>query len=502
MSDNPVYIAQLLNVLQEAGPSIVLRRREQDVTGAALRDLVLRYARSLREFGVGRGSLLGLFAPNTPDAIAVRYAAHVLGAATVYLSNLPTNAAREALIRQISPSLLVLFDETAGLIGSNCEVPCVSVGVDMPRAAGRLDTLANEASADPIACAAVADDLAVVSSSGGSTGLPKGSCRTFRSYSAMVTAPPAAERIQLVNGKLAYLSQVLVDMTLLGGGRVILEDAYEAAATLAAIEAERITDLFLVEPQLFDMMDHADVATRDLTSLRSLVHIGASAPRSLRLRASRRLGPVISHAYGASEMGLVSVLAPAQYRESDPNVFASAGYVRPGVDIRFRRNDGGLVEPGQVGSIEVRSPAMADGYRNNLALTAEKFRDGWYGSGDLGRLDEQGRLHILGRAADAQLSGGRLVMPTDIEDALCSLPSVKYAVAVRDAASKITIAAVVAWPGMPIHRAACRHAVARRFGSGIAASLVMVRVDRMPLTEQGKPDRSAIAQLGRTSLAA
>ncbi len=250
------------------------------------------------------------------------------------------------------------------------------------------------------------------------------------------------------------------------------------------------------------MMDHADVATRDLTSLRSLVHIGASAPRSLRLRASRRLGPVISHAYGASEMGLVRVLAPAQYRVSDPNVFASAGYVRPGVDIRFRRNDGGLVEPGQVGSIEVRSPAMADGYRNNLALTAEKFHDGWYRSDDLGRLDEQGRLHILGRAADAQLSGGRLVMPTDIEDALCGLPSVKYAVAIRDAASKIVIAALLAWPGMPIRRAACRQAIARRFGAGIAASLVMVRVDRMPLTEQGKPDRSAIAQLGRTSLAA
>jgi fatty-acyl-CoA synthase len=502
MSNDPVYIEQLLKVLQRSGRSVFIRHRQRNFTGTMLRDLIYRYARSLRALGICRGTLLGLLAPNTPDAIAIRYAAHVLGAAAVYLSIPPTAAAREALIGQIRPDLLVLFPETAGLVDRTSGVPFTTIGVAKPGALARLDVMAASAPADPLDIQAMPDELAVVSSSGGSTGVPKGSCRSFRSYSAMVSAPSSTDRIQLINGKLAYLSQVLVDNTLLGGGRVVLQDAYEAGPTLAAIEAERVTDLFLVEPQLFDMMDHPDADRRDLSSLRSLVHIGASAPKSLRLRAHERLGPVIVHAYGASEMGLVSVLSSAEYVGSDQDTLTSAGHVLPNVGIRFRSDDGRLVERGAVGTIEVHSSAMADGYRNNPALTASSFCDGWYKTGDLGRLDRHGLLHILGRAADAQTVDGQLVMPTDVEDALCSLPSIKYAAVVRDGETGLTIAAAMAWPGMSIDGAACRHALSRRFGAGFAASVAIVALDRMPLTEQGKPDRSAIKLLGRASLAA
>jgi acyl-coenzyme A synthetase/AMP-(fatty) acid ligase len=76
--------------------------------------------------------------------------------------------------------------------------------------------------------------------------------------------------------------------------------------------AGRITDLFLAEPQLFELMDHQDVDRCDLSSLRSPVHVGALAPPVLRERARRRLGPVVGHTYGASEMGMVSALRPAE----------------------------------------------------------------------------------------------------------------------------------------------------------------------------------------------
>ena len=243
-------------------------------------------------------------------------------------------------------------------------------------------------------------DVAVIVSSGGSTGVPKGSWRTFAAYSAMVGVPSPADRRQLVNGRLAYLSEVLVDITLLGGGVVVLKDGYEAADTLATIEAERITDLFLVEPQLFELMDHPDVASRDLSTLRTLTHIGASAPPTLRLRARTVFGPVLVHTYGASEEGLVSVLSPAEYDPAFPERFTSAGRILPHVEVRLRKDDGTLAGPGEVGGIEVRSPGMAQGYRNRPDLEAAAFRDGWYRSGDLGRIDGDGYLHVLGRAVD------------------------------------------------------------------------------------------------------
>ena len=101
----------------------------------------------------------------------------------------------------------------------------------------------------------------------------------------------------------------------------------------------------------------------DLSSLRSLTHIGASAPKSLRLRARKRLGPIIGHAYGASEIGLVSALAPIDHDVSRPKSFTSAGRIQPEVDVRFRQADGRLVDSGGIGIIEVRSPAMASGYQ-------------------------------------------------------------------------------------------------------------------------------------------
>jgi fatty-acyl-CoA synthase len=239
-------------------------------------------------------------------------------------------------------------------------------------------------------------------------------------------------------------------------------------------------------------MDYPDVATRDLSSLRSLTHIGASAPKSLRLRARARFGPIIGHVYGASEMGVVSTLAPSEHDPSRADLFTSAGRTQPGVGVRFRRADGLLAKSGEIGIIEVKSPAVASGYRNDPDFSSLSFREGWYHTGDLGRLDGDGFLHILGRAVDAQEVNGALITPTEIEEALCCHPSIRYAVLIRDAEVNITVAAVVAWPGFSVDDRECRRIIAASFGDAIAASLRILPIVRVPLTEQGKPDRAAI----------
>lgn len=502
MSENQLYIARVIAALTHAGTSTVIRHQGRSISGNALLCLVFRYARVLRQLGIGPGNLLGLFAPNRPEAIAVRYGAHILGAATVYLPNPSSEARRTSLVQTIAPDLVVAFPETQNCLRGCAGMSYATVGFDRAGSIGRIDHLANAALGTAMPVMAQPGDLAVVSSSGGSTGVPKGSCRDFTTYSQMANAPVESGRVQLINGPLAYLSQVLVDAVLGGGGCVVLQDRYVAADTLAAIEAERITHLFLVEPQLFEMMDHPDVGARDLTSLRSLTHIGASAPPSLRLRARRRFGPILEHTYGASEMGLVSLLPAGEHDPSRPGSFTSAGRIRPGVDVRFRRTDGTLAASGEIGAIEVRSPGMASGYRNNPDLTAEHFRDGWYASGDLGRLDENGFLHIRGRAADAQQSGDALVMPVDLEEAICHVPGVRYATVVRDGATGVDIAAIVPGSGLPVDPQRVRQTIAAKFGRDLATSLVMIGLSHIPLTEQGKPDRAAIEALARRQIAA
>ena len=121
---------------------------------------------------------------------------------------------------------------------------------------------------------------------------------------------------------------------------------------------------------------------------------------------------------------------------------------------------------------------------------------GVWGLGDLGLLDRDGHLHLLGRAADIARDGDRLITPTGIEDTLCHLPSVRYAVVVTDPERSRGVAAVEPWPGRVVDAAACRQAVAAAHGAAVAGALVLAPVGVVPLTEQGKPDRAAIRELG------
>jgi acyl-CoA synthetase (AMP-forming)/AMP-acid ligase II len=490
-----VYIDLLLDRLTEAGDTPVLRYQGRDITAEDFLQSIFRYARALNAVGIGRGKLVAMFAPNCPEALAIRYATNLLGAAAIYLSVPSSLQSRSDLLERMNPWLLILFPETAHLLPNGVAAKIAGVGENLTGVSLYLDELAATQASNALASSARPNDLAVIISSGGTTGVPKGSWRTFASYTAMVCGPSRPSRRQLINGPLAYLSQVLVDITLQGGGSVVLEDAYDATRTLATIEAERITDLFLVEPQLFEVMDHPDVGCRDLSSLQTLTHIGASAPPILRRRASERLGAVLTHTYGASEMGLVSMLSPAEHDSSYPERFACVGRIRPDAEVRFRRDDGTLAAPGEAGSIEVRSPAMAGGYYNNPELSAKSFQDGWYLSGDFGQLDAEGYLRIFGRTADLSWNGDALISPTAVEDTLCQLPSVRYAVVVADHHTGSKIAAIVPCPEQPIDLAQCRGAIATRYGVAAAEAFLLLPMNRIPLTEQGKPDRAAIIQL-------
>jgi fatty-acyl-CoA synthase len=117
-----------------------------------------------------------------------------------------------------------------------------------------------------------------------------------------------------------------------------------------------------------------------------------------------------------------------------------------------------------VGSIEVRSPGMAAGYRNRPTEQAAAFVEGWYRTGDLGRLDEQGYLHILCRAVDATWRGGALLAPPVVQDVLCRVPDVGFAVVVVNDGDGEWIAAVAPAWGATVDPDACRAAVATEVG--------------------------------------
>ncbi len=147
------------------------------------------------------------------------------------------------------------------------------------------------------------------------------------------------------------------------------------------------------------------------------------------------------------------------------------------------------------GNIELAGPMLATGYLDAPEETAATFRDGWFRTSDLGRLDGQGRLRVLDRADDVVVTGGLNVAPADVEAVLIGLPGVAAACVVGlpdpEWGERVTAVVVPADPGRPPDPAALR-AAARRLLTGAQAPKEIVLFDSLPLRGLGKPDRGAV----------
>ncbi len=494
----PVYrswVVRMLERFREDPGRVTVRDASRALTAGEFTSMVDRYAWALAARSLGPGDRVALLATESPEALAVRYAVALVGAASVFTPDTGRPERLVRFLRQVHPRLLVVFPETA----PHAQAAAARILSDQTVSIGPvegLEDLAAEALDQPdrpFPGRAQPDDLAVLIASGGTTGTSKASMRSFDAYAALLGDPSEPERKLLTCSAFAYVSQVLIAQTLLGGGSVTLRSRFDPAELLRLIESERITQLSLVEPLLAEFADHPALPETDLSSLRRVSHIGATAPASFRCRLLTRLGPILVNTYGASEIGMVSVLAPPEYSLDHPELLTTSGRPRPGVEVRVVAADGGTAAEGDAGVIEVRLPGMSSGYIGRPGDPA--FRDGWYTTGDLGRLDDDGYLHVLGRAADAREVEGTNVVPLDLEDAACAHPDVVYAVALPGEAAAFGVLALRAH-GSSVSEEEVREHLRRQVVPAAAVGPVVV-VDHLPVTEQGKPDRTIVAELLR-----
>jgi O-succinylbenzoic acid--CoA ligase len=222
----------------------------------------------------------------------------------------------------------------------------------------------------------------------------------------------------------------------------------------------------LVPTQLARLLD-ADPGS--LTGFDAVLLGGAAAPDRL-LRRARAAGVRLVTSYGMTETAGGCVYD---------------GWPLEGTQVRV---DGG-------GRLELAGPMLATGYLDAPEDTAAAFREGWFRTSDLGRLDGQGRLHVLGRADDVVVTGGLNVAPAEVEAVLTGLPGVAAACVVGlpdpEWGERVTAVVVPADPEQPPDLAALR-AAARRLLTPPQAPKEIVLLDALPLRGVGKPDRSAV----------
>jgi fatty-acyl-CoA synthase len=232
--------------------------------------------------------------------------------------------------------------------------------------------------------------------------------------------------------------QILI--VLLTGGKIIIMDRFHPQKALELIQRERITFMFGVPPMLRAMLDRPDFASYDLSSL-ALSATGAMAvPPQLVRDLKEKIGGFVLIAYGATEMagGMFTWATDPEDKQAE-----TVGHMNvvEGMDIRVVNDDREEVAYGEVGEIAVRAPSLMEGYYKREQATAEALdADGWYYSGDLGVIDEQGYVKVLGRRGDLIIRAGANIYPAEIENYLLTHPKIKQAAVIgvpSDAGEKV-----------------------------------------------------------------
>ena len=207
------------------------------------------------------------------------------------------------------------------------------------------------------------------------------------------------------------------------GGAMLTCTHFEAGAALRMIEDEKATVLFAAFPTITAaLVNHPDFARRDLSRVRRVNNV---APPDL-MRQFQDAFPQARQtaAYGLTEVG--GVIAFGHPDDSDEHRARACGTPFPGISIRIADPDtGDEVPAGQRGEITIKGYAVFDGYYKDPAKTAETFRDGWFRTGDLGMVDEDGQIFFLGRLKDMLKVGGENVAAVEIESFISNHPAVK-----------------------------------------------------------------------------
>jgi fatty-acyl-CoA synthase len=195
----------------------------------------------------------------------------------------------------------------------------------------------------------------------------------------------------------------------------------------ALVERWRITNMFTVPTIVKMMTEHPSVDARNHSSLRYLIYAGAPMYREDQKHALKKLGKVLVQYFGLGEVtGNITVLPPALHEPDDgPDVkVGTCGYERTGMQVSVQDDQGREVPPGTTGEICVCGPAVFAGYYNNPEANEKAFRNGWFRTGDLGHMDQEGFLYITGRASDMYISGGSNVYPREIEEKVLTHPAI------------------------------------------------------------------------------
>lgn len=447
------------------------------LTGPALDDIVAALAGALRAEGVRRGDIVAWQAPNWWEVVVLYRACWRLGAIAGPIHHLAGPADVTTMLETLHPTLFFPTEEVRGPDARLSRL--IAGGAPVHRSAARPS------------------DLAVVLFTSGSTGGPKAALHTQRglAYKAQVMA--AAHRLRaddavLMPAPLAHISGLLNAVLIPGVVpiRAELMARWDPDEATAVIEREHIS--FMIGPPTFfiTLMSAPAFTTERVHSLRLVSSGGAGVTPAFVVEATERLGAQVKRTYGSTEAPTITTSTP-----DDPPERARENDGRATGAARLRVSDpatGAARPPGATGELWLRGPELFVGYSDPDRTRAAISR-GWFRTGDLATVDDDGWLTIVGRIKDVIIRAGENIPAAEVEGILEAHPAVRQAVVVgrpHDRLGEQVCAFVVT--SEPFDLEECGRWFRSRGVARFKTPERIVEVAELPVLAAGKPDRAAL----------
>jgi long-chain acyl-CoA synthetase len=493
-------------------------------------DEARRLVAALQGLGVEKGERVGLLLPNVPQFIIAYNAVLAAGGVVVPVNPLnPSEEIRRELEETEAEKLIVLdrllerlpeeplgdliVAEAAGYTPAHVRFSARFRygGVRRPKGALSFEELVKSRPLDLLPEISPGEDLAVITYTSGTTGLPKGVMLTHRNLVAnalqsyhwlrgwgfSAKPQPAGWPVIVCAVPFFHIYGMTVGMNegIQFGCTHVLVPEPKPEAIMDAIQRYNATHLPAIPRFIQEILSHPDLGRYDLTSLTSCVSGGASIEPGLMERFVEVTGARFYQGYGLTESGPSTHCTPI---EGAPN-YRSAGLAFPDTEARIVDLQLGEIEIplGGAGELVVRGPQVMKGYWKDPEETARTLREGWLYTGDIARIDEEGYLYIVGRKRDRIVAEGHTVWPSEVEEVLASHPGVAAAIAVgvpdplrcsTDVRAIVTLKAETEKEGVAGELLDyCRE----RLEYFQVPAMVTV-VDSLPMTAMGKVDRLVV----------
>ena len=422
--------ASTLDYQAERRPDkVVITCGDVALTNARLLERVNAVASSLRDLGVGRGDVVAMLMYNCPEFLELVYAVNRLGAAFMPLNYRLAPAEWEYIIGHAEAKVIVADPEfVPALTELGPALPALEHRVVVGGTAADWTSYSSLVDRSAGAYVPVVDvdggELQRLMYTSGTTARPKGVCISHRNLAAknlgyLVQFGFTDAEVTAVTGPLYHVGAL--DMgglaTLHAGGSLVLQRKFEPIGLIRMIEQHRATSVWMAPAMVNALLEHRDaLAEADLSSLKLVLSGGEKMPES-RLETVLDLFPGLwfADAYGLTETVSSDTFVPYE-RMRDK--LGSVGRPLPHNQVRIGDDHGRSLPPGEIGEVLIKGPKVFSGYWRDPEATKRSFVDGWFRTGDMGRLDHEGFLYIEDRKKDMIVSGGENIATPEIERVL------------------------------------------------------------------------------------